>query len=58
MQNTVCKHSATIKKKSKFGHLLTLMSFQTSVSFFLMLNTKEDILRNFEIPNSCESPLT
>ncbi len=27
-------------------HLLTLMSFQTCVSLFLMLNIKEDILKN------------
>ncbi len=31
-------------------HLLTLMSFQTCISFFLMLNTEEDILKNFEEP--------
>ncbi len=31
----------------KFSHhLLTLMSFQTCTSFFLMLNIKEDILMN------------
>ncbi len=34
------------------------MSFQTCMSFFLMLNTKEDILKDFEEPNSCWSPLT
>ncbi len=39
-------------------HLLTLMSFQTCVRFFLMLNTKEDILENFEKLNSYWSPLT
>jgi len=27
-------------------HLLTLKLLQTSLSFFLMLNTKEDILKN------------
>ncbi len=37
---------------------LTLMLFQTSISFFLMLNTNEDILENFEEPNSGWSPLT
>ncbi len=31
-------------------HLITLKSFQTCVSFFLMLNTKEDILKNIEEP--------
>ncbi len=44
-------------KKLFFCHLLTLMSFQTCMSFFLMLNTEEDILKNFEEPNSCWSPL-
>jgi len=27
-------------------HLLTLMSFQTGIGFFLLQNTKEDILKN------------
>ncbi len=27
-------------------HLLNLMSFQTCTSFFLLLNIKEDILKN------------
>ncbi len=27
-------------------HLLTLKSFQTSMSFFLLLNTKENIFKN------------
>ncbi len=34
------------------------MSFQTCISFFLMLNTKEDSLKYFEDRNSCWSPLT
>ncbi len=34
------------------------MSFQTCKSFFPMLSTKEDILKNFKEPNSCWSPLT
>jgi len=29
-----------------YQHLLTLMSFQTRMSFFLLLNTKGDILKN------------
>ncbi len=29
-----------------FDHLFTLMSFQTCISLFLMLNIKEDILKN------------
>ncbi len=32
--------------------------FQTPMSFFLMLNTKDDIFKNFEEPNSCWPPLT
>jgi len=34
------------------------MSFQTCLHFFLMLNPKEDVLKNVEEPNSCLSQLT
>ncbi len=43
---------------SKIVYLLTLMTFQTFMSFCLMLDTKEDILTNFEEPNSRWSSLT
>ncbi len=38
-------------------NLLTIMLFQTCISSFLMLNTKEDILKNAE-SNSCWPPFT
>ncbi len=37
-----------LPKNKKCWHLLMLMSFQICVSFFLLLNTKEDILKNVD----------
>ncbi len=45
-------------KMKKMHYLLTLMLFQTCVSFFFMLITKEDILKDLEETNSCWSQLT
>ncbi len=39
-------------------HLLTLMRFQTYISFFVILNTKEDILKTAGNSKSWWSPLT
>ncbi len=37
----------TVHPKIKFCHYLhTLLSFQTSINVFVLLNTKEDILKN------------
>ncbi len=41
----------------KIFNLLDLVSFQTR-KFLSFVEHKEDILKNFEEPNSCWSPLT
>ncbi len=35
-----------VHQKCKSYHLLTIMLFQTSMTFFLLRNIKEDILKN------------
>ncbi len=44
--NTQSQPDVRPKKFTFCHHLLTLMSFQTCMSFCLLLSTKEDILRN------------
>ncbi len=38
----------------KFCHLLTLMSIQTCMTFFLLWNTKEDILKKKMLVHTIE----